>query len=179
MKQNRLFILFATLIAIFTGLVLLETFSLELSTNFKVNQKMVKMDQTRAKEDQNSSFIQPKDIFAKRRMDIQNYCNHLTNKPKTIDNLTRLPYPSQFVVLKERQLVWCPVYKSGSSSWCTYLVRLSNKPKEIKQRALKKYVDKDNSIFAPKMSLASWNLWLNQIHSENLQEIKFIGQVSH
>ena len=53
MKQNRLFILFATLIAIFTGLVLLETFSLELSTNFKVNQKMVKMDQTRAKEDQN------------------------------------------------------------------------------------------------------------------------------
>ena len=31
------------------------------------------------------------------------------------------------LVLKERNLVWCPVYKSGTSAWMTYLVHLSTK----------------------------------------------------
>ena len=42
------------------------------------------------------------------------------------------------LVLKERNLVWCPVYKSGSSAWMKILVHLSNKSPEHKQRLLTK-----------------------------------------
>ena len=38
--------------------------------------------------------------------------------------------------LKERNLVWCPVYKSGTSAWMTYLVHLSKQSPQEKDRLI-------------------------------------------
>ena len=120
-------------------------------------------------------------IFQTRKNHIIDYCKTLnTNgtKPKISDNLTQFPHPRQFLVLKEKQLVWCPVYKASSSTWMTFLAHLSNRSN--KNDLLKKYggIALGHEV-APELSLASFNAWLNQIHHENGHEIKLlIGQVS-
>ena len=60
---------------------------------------------------------------------VEEFCNSRNNIACRVDHL---------LVLKERNLVWCPVYKSGSSAWMKILVHLSNKSPEHKQRLLTK-----------------------------------------
>ena len=65
------------------------------------------------------------DLFEKRQERIESYCAYKKEHPSgpfTND-------PSHLFVLKERNVVWCPVFKAGSSTWLSTLVDLSDKPK--------------------------------------------------
>ena len=72
------------------------------------------------------STTEPPDMFEKRVKVVKDFCSSkIDRKGSAIGNL---------LVLKERNLVWCPVYKAGSSTWMKYLVHLSLKsPKEKEQ----------------------------------------------
>ena len=65
------------------------------------------------------------DLFEKRQERIDSYCAYKKEHPSgpfTND-------PSKLFVLKDRHLVWCPVFKAGSSTWLSTLVDLSSKSK--------------------------------------------------
>ena len=78
------------------------------------------------------------ETIEKRVKKVEEFCKVKTNPGQTIRNL---------LVLKERNLVWCPVYKSGSSAWMKILVHLSNKSPEHKQRLLTKNPSLGNFTF--------------------------------
>ena len=64
-------------------------------------------------------------LFEKRQNRVLNYCQQLKEHPTS-------PFtndPSKLFVLKERNVVWCPVFKAGSSTWLSTLVDLSSKSK--------------------------------------------------
>ena len=69
------------------------------------------------KEDEN--------LFEKRQNRLLNYCQEKKEHP----NQPFSNDPSKLFVLKERNLVWCPVFKAGSSTWLSTLVDLSSKTK--------------------------------------------------
>ena len=58
---------------------------------------------------------------------VEEFCNSRNNIACRVDHL---------LVLKERNLVWCPVYKSGTSAWMTYLVHLSKQSPQEKDRLI-------------------------------------------
>ena len=68
------------------------------------------------------------DLFVKRKQNIAWYCEFkktLTNKTLTNDQMFN--WNTQFLlVLKDRNLAWCPVFKAGSSTWLTILLDLSS-----------------------------------------------------
>ena len=62
------------------------------------------------------------DLFVKRKQNIARHCalkKTLTNEVLTND-------PSHLMVLKDRNLAFCPVFKAGSSTWLTILLDLSS-----------------------------------------------------
>ena len=64
-------------------------------------------------------------LFEKRQNRVSNYCQQKKEHPTS-------PFtndPSKLFVLKERNVVWCPVFKAGSSTWLSTLVDLSSKTK--------------------------------------------------
>ena len=66
---------------------------------------------------------------------VEEFCETHHKKATTIGKAKAI---HNLLVLKERNLVWCPVYKSGSSAWMKILVHLSNKSPEHKARLLTK-----------------------------------------
>ena len=123
---------------------------------------------TEAKDVKNHDMYKTLNIFKERKMQVQNYCSSLQNPPRMVNSS-----PKQMLVLKERRLVWCPVYKAGTSTWMTYLAQLSTKPN--KSPLLEKYhALKLGRMVAPELQFASWKSWLDKIHKDNHQEIKFI-----
>ena len=69
---------------------------------------------------------------------VEEFCKAKNNEVGKIGNL---------LVLKERNLVWCPVYKSGTSAWMTYLVHLSSKSPKEKERLIAKHVGIGNTYY--------------------------------
>ena len=69
---------------------------------------------------------------------VEEFCKAKNNQVGKIGNL---------LVLKERNLVWCPVYKSGTSAWMTYLVHLSNKSPKEKEQLIAKHVGIGNTYY--------------------------------
>ena len=64
----------------------------------------------------------PSDLFVKRKQNIAQYCEF----KKTLTNEALTNDPSHLMVLKDRNLAWCPVFKAGSSTWLTILLDLSS-----------------------------------------------------
>ena len=62
------------------------------------------------------------DLFVKRKQNIARHCNF--KKTHTKEVLTN--DPSNLMVLKDRNLAFCPVFKAGSSTWLTILLDLSS-----------------------------------------------------
>ena len=58
---------------------------------------------------------------------VEEFCNSRNNIACQVGHL---------LVLEERNLVWCPVYKSGTSAWMTYLVHLSKQSPQEKDRLI-------------------------------------------
>ena len=127
---------------------------------------VMKVQEPKTIEDQENK--KTLNMFEDRKNQVQNYCISIRNPPKMVSS-----YPQQLLVLKERQLVWCPVYKAGTSTWMTYLAQLSTKPN--KSQLVKKYhaIELGHKV-APKLQMTSWKSWLDQIHKEHHQEIRFI-----
>ena len=70
------------------------------------------------------------DLFVKRKQNIAQYCEF----KKTLTKEVLTNDPSHLMVLKDRNLAWCPVFKAGSSTWLTILLDLSS-VSEVKFRA--------------------------------------------
>lgn len=63
------------------------------------------------------------DTFKKRRHKVQEYCGEKKKHPT-------MPFandPTKLFVLRDRHVVYCPVFKAGSSTWLSILVDLSSK----------------------------------------------------
>ena len=77
------------------------------------------------KDDEKSSkFLETVELRVKK---VEEFCNSRNNIACQVGHL---------LVLKERNLVWCPVYKSGTSAWMTYLVHLSKQSPQEKDRLI-------------------------------------------
>ena len=115
-------------------------------------------------------------IFEERRKSTENFCEDLKANgikwPSPMDGW--FAFPSNLLVLKERNLVWCPVFKSATSTWMTFLVKLSSLSDSEKSAKLKKLdaIGLGRSV-APRLTKTAWNQWLNKIHKEHKNEIKF------
>ena len=74
--------------------------------------------------DDTSSASQPMKIeFEARTKRVGQFCEVWKQNRNVINfNLDNL------LILKERNLLWCPVYKAGTSTWMRYLVELSLLP---------------------------------------------------
>ena len=75
----------------------------------------------------NSTEIEKKfndlsDLFVKRKQKIAHHCKwkKIHTKEALIND------PSHLMVLKDRNLAFCPVFKAGSSTWLTILLDLSS-----------------------------------------------------
>ena len=79
--------------------------------------------------DDTSSASQPMKIdFEARTKRVDQFCEVWKQNRNVINfNLDNL------LILKERNLLWCPVYKAGTSTWMRYLVELSNLPLRYKK----------------------------------------------
>ena len=92
------------------------------------------------KSDQTSFTTTPKvtaynpptflDTIEMRVKKVEEFCETQPHKDARIGPL---------LVLKERNLVWCPVYKAGTSAWMTYLVHLSKKSSTEKEKLIAKH----------------------------------------
>ena len=58
---------------------------------------------------------------------VEEFCEVRNNQGCQVNNI---------LVLKEKNLVWCPVYKSGTSAWMTNLVHLSQQSPKEKERLI-------------------------------------------
>ena len=63
-----------------------------------------------------------RDLFVKRKQTITRHCD----LKKTHPNEVLTNDPSHLMVLKDRNLAFCPVFKAGSSTWLTILLDLSS-----------------------------------------------------
>ena len=75
----------------------------------------------------NSTEIEKKsndlsDLFVKRKQKIAQHCAW----KKMHTNVALTNDPSHLMVLKDRNLAFCPVFKAGSSTWLTILLDLSS-----------------------------------------------------
>ena len=115
--KNHIYIL----VSIVTSLLALEHFKecSILNHELKENQSIL---QDEFKESQPNH--QDLSYFQARRNQKQEFC---------MSKRTRLPFPNEMFVLKERNLAWCPVPKSGSSKWMTILIDLSSMTKLEKE----------------------------------------------
>ena len=67
---------------------------------------------------------------------VEEFCETHHKKATTIGKAKAI---HNLLVLKERNLVWCPVYKAGTSAWMTYLVHLSKKSSTEKEKLIAKH----------------------------------------
>ena len=79
-----------------------------------------------------------KDIFEERNQHLNQQCQDLAERNQ---------FPEMLFGLKERALAWCPVPKSGTSTWITYLMELSPKSKIEKQKLYEYYKCLDSRRF--------------------------------
>ena len=120
--------------------------------------------------------------FERRRTHLKTVCEEVKtsgeNLPLPMPN-SWFAFPSNLLVLKERNLVWCPVYKAATSTWMSYLVQFSSLTPDEKKRKLNKLraIDLGRSV-APRLSQKAWNEWLRNAHHtvlvklfENLENI--------
>jgi hypothetical protein len=74
-------------------------------------------------EPQNKNNAIVENMFAKRKTHIDEYCSERKKHPSE-------PFtddPTKLLVLSDRRIVWCPVFKAGSSTWLSIMVDLSSK----------------------------------------------------
>ena len=63
-----------------------------------------------------------KNLFAKRKQNIDKVCAYKKAHPTE-------PFindPTHLLVLQDRNVAWCPVFKAGSSTWLTIILDLSS-----------------------------------------------------
>ena len=123
-----------------------------------------------AKKKPPSSFKQttPKtiDIFQRRIKFVDEFCS------MKIDSTVKEKEPKvgRLLVLKERNLVWCPVYKAGTSAWKAYLVAISQKSSSEKEKLVQKLLAKNPQTSdavhqSLEMSRPAWKAWFAQSES--------------
>ena len=62
-------------------------------------------------------------LFQKRKQNIDQTCDQIKKHP-------REPFvndPTHLLVLQDRGISWCPVFKAGSSTWLAFTLELSSK----------------------------------------------------
>lgn len=59
-------------------------------------------------------------IFLERREKIRSICELEVPKDKAVPKL------DQILVLKSHKLAWCPVFKAGSSTWISILLKIAD-----------------------------------------------------
>ena len=95
--------------------------------NQPFNMNQIKKCDTKQVANLNSTEIEKKsndlsDIFVKRKQKIAQHCNWKKTHTKEV----LINDPSHLMVLKDRNLAFCPVFKAGSSTWLTILLDLSS-----------------------------------------------------
>ena len=63
-----------------------------------------------------------KNLFTKRKQNIDKVCAYKKSHPTE-------PFindPTHLLVLQDRNVAWCPVFKAGSSTWLTIILDLSS-----------------------------------------------------
>ena len=71
-------------------------------------------------ETKNSNDL--KNLFTKRKQNIDKVCAYKKSHPTE-------PFindPTHLLVLQDRNVAWCPVFKAGSSTWLTIILDLSS-----------------------------------------------------
>ena len=109
-----------------------------------------------------------KDIFEERNQHLNQQCRDLAERNQ---------FPEMLFGLKERFLAWCPVPKSGTSTWITYLMELSSKSKIEKQKLYEYYkpIGLDLALkITTQLSKKSWKYWVTSLELKHQKPVKFI-----
>ena len=146
-------------ILIFIGLFLLIYLK---SNNFEINSKAITFI-----IDYNTS------IFEQRQKRVKTFCDLKQNQNFWYQNEAE-----HLFVLKERNLVWCPIYKAGSSTWMNLMIDLSTKSKEVKTQIKREkfvWITKiQGRKVAPELTQMGWKFWQFQNWVKNENEISFM-----
>lgn len=96
-----------------------------------------------------------KTLFRDRREKVNTYC-----KRRLENNRDTLTYvPSKLIVLQDKNVSWCPVFKSGSSTWLTALFELSDTSEALKDAIKLEYSEnllKRIRRIAPPLTMKEW-----------------------
>ena len=109
-----------------------------------------------------------KDIFEERNQHLNQQCQDLAERNQ---------FPEMLFGLKERALAWCPVPKSGTSTWITYLMELSSKSKIEKQKLYEYYkpIGLDLALkITTQLTRKSWKYWVTSLELKHQKPVKFI-----
>ena len=109
-----------------------------------------------------------KDIFEERNQHLNQQCQDLAERNQ---------FPEMLFGLKERFLAWCPVPKSGTSTWITYLMELSSKSKIEKHKLYEYYkpIGLDLALkITTQLSKKSWKYWVTSLELKHQKPVKFI-----
>ena len=111
------------------------------------------------------------DIFTKRLERLKSLCSSLTSDGGPLISNTKL-ISSNLYWLPKSKIVYCPVFKSASSTWLENLIHLSGatpeRLKEAKQRHRGSLVDQIKHVGAIKPSEKVWIDFVNQNQTQDL-----------
>ena len=117
---------------------------------------------------QTEPTLSMKKIFEERNQHLNQQCRQVGKSNQ---------FPKTLFVLKERALAWCPVPKSGTSTWITYLMELSSKSTSEKTMLYQHNKPVGFGLagkIAPELSRKSWNKWLTSLELTHQKPVKFI-----
>ena len=117
---------------------------------------------------QTEPTLSMKNIFEERNQHFNQQCRQVGKSNQ---------FPKTLFGLKERALAWCPVPKSGTSTWITYLMELSSKSTSEKTMLYQHNKPVGFGLagkIAPELSRKSWNKWLTSLELTHQKPVKFI-----
>jgi len=114
-----------------------------------------------------------KNLFTKRKQNIDKVCAYKKSHPTE-------PFindPTHLLVLQDRNVAWCPVFKAGSSTWLTIILDLSSvsesRKKWIQVRNKNAPLQMGRAV-APSLTRSSWIRWKSNLVRNNVNETSFI-----
>lgn len=112
-------------------------------------------------------------LFTKRKDHLDHQCEIKKSNPVE-------PFindPSHLLVLPDRNVVWCPVFKAGSSTWLSIILDLSSVSKARKLWIENRYQNnplQQGRAVAPVLTRSSWIRYLSNLRRENITDTSFI-----